>query len=448
MTTNDPIAIILAAGQGTRMKSDLPKVLHTVAHRSMIGHVLDAAASAGLSRRIVVTGPGMENVAKEAEDLPGKTQYVIQKERLGTGHAVMTAREALAGHEGAVFVLFGDMPLLQAQTITAMADSLGGNDIAVLGFRPSNAAGYGRLLLDGNGALEAIREDRDATPAERQTKFCFSGLMAFASARTLALLDRIEPNNRQGEFYLTDVIEIARGEGLRIVTAEANAEDVMPANTRGELAEAEMAMQVRLRARAMAGGTTMQDPASVYMAYDTHLAADVTLEPHIVFGPKVTVESGAIIRAFSHLEACTIGQNAQIGPYARLRPGAEIGQGAKVGNFVEIKKSTVGPGAKVNHLSYIGDTKIGPRANIGAGSITCNYDGFKKWQTTIGEGAFIGSNSALVAPVRIGDGAFVATGSVVTADVEDDAMVVARARQEIKPGWAKRFRAKFAKPKG
>ncbi|VAW13054.1 N-acetylglucosamine-1-phosphate uridyltransferase / Glucosamine-1-phosphate N-acetyltransferase [hydrothermal vent metagenome] len=446
MTLSDSIAIVLAAGMGTRMKSSRPKVMHEVAHRPMLAHVLRAAHQAGLSRRIVVIGLDMDEVGEAVGDIPGETSFAIQTERRGTGHAVMAARQALDGHRGTVFILFGDTPLLRAETITAMASGLSGADISVLGFRPLDPSGYGRLLLDADGGLEAIVEHKDATEHQRRTDFCWSGLMAFSAARHLDLLDRLTTDNAQGEYYLTAIVEIARKTGLRVAAVECDAEDVMGVNSRAELAKAEALMQDRLRVRAMAAGVTMADPASVYLAHDTELGADVVLEPGIVFGPGVTVGEGAHIRAFSHLEGARIGAGAAVGPYARLRPGANIGAGAKIGNFVEVKKSDIGANAKVSHLSYIGDAEIGARANIGAGTITCNYDGFNKWRTVIGEGAFIGSNSALVAPVRIGRSAFVASGSVVTADVEDDALVLGRARQEVKLGWAARFRAKFAKP--
>ena len=448
MTLRDSIAIVLGAGLGTRMKSARPKVLHRVAHLPMLNYVLIAARKAGLERRILVIGPDMDEVAGVSDDIPGETTIAIQKARRGTGDAVMAARPALNGHEGPVFVLFGDMPLLRPETITAMAAGLKDADLSVLGFRPDDPTGLGRMLLDPSGALKSIVEHKDATAEERRTNLCFSGLMAFGAARHLDLLDRLTDDNAQGEFYLTAIVEIARKAGLRVAAAECDPGDVMGPNSRAELARAEALMQSRLRARAMDAGVTMADPASVYLAHDTEFGADVTLEPGIVFGPGVTVGEGATIRAFSHLEGADIAPGAVVGPYARLRPGARIGAHAKIGNFVEVKKSDIGAHAKVSHLSYIGDTEIGARANIGAGTITCNYDGANKWRTVIGEGAFVGSNSALVAPVRIGEGAFVASGSVVTADVEDDALVLGRARQQVKPGWAARFRDKYAKPKG
>jgi len=448
MAQSEGLAIVLAAGLGMRMKSARPKVMHEVADRPMIAHVLAAAAEAGLAHRIVVTGEGMDEVKAAADAVPGTTDIAIQTERRGTGHAVMAARPALNGHEGPVYVLYGDTPLLSGATVGAMTAALDGADIAVLGFRPADPTGYGRLLTGRNGELLAVREHIDASDNERRIDFCFSGLMAFGRAAHLALLDRLDTKNAQGEYYLTDVVGHAREAGLRVATAEADAVDVTGVNSRAELADAEQLMQERLRARAMAGGATLQDPASVRFSHDTHLAADVTVEPHVVFGPGVTVGEGARIRAFSHLQGAAVAAGATIGPYARLRPGADIGEGARVGNFVEIKQATVGPGAKINHLSYIGDASIGARANIGAGTVTCNYDGFDKYRTEIGEGAFIGSNASLVAPVKVGDGAYVGSGSVVTDDVEDDALAIARGRQAERPGWAAAFRAKKAKDRG
>jgi len=447
MSQSDSIAIVLAAGSGTRMKSSRPKVVHKIAHRPMIAHVLAAAQNSRLCTRILVIGPDMDEVMDAARDIPGEDRAVIQTERRGTGHAVMTARQALDGHEGAVFVLYGDSPLLRAQTLNAMASGLKEADIAVLGYRPPDPAGLGRMICDDEGRLQGIVEHKDATDAQLKIDFCFSGMMAFSAARHLDLLDRLTTDNAQGEYYLTEIVQIANKAGLRVAAVGCDADDVMGVNSRAELAGAEAMMQDRLRARAMEQGVTMADPNSVYFAYDTALGVDVVLEPGIFFGPGVTVGDGAHIRAFSHLENARIGAGAVIGPYARLRPGAKIGAGAKVGNFVEVKNADIGPGAKVSHLSYIGDADIGARANIGAGTITCNYDGINKWRTVVGEGAFVGSNSALVAPVRIGKGSFVASGSIVTADVQDDALVLARARQEVKPGWVSRFRARSEKLK-
>lgn len=451
MKLANSIAVVLAAGQGTRMKSSLPKVLHKVAHRSMLSHVLSAANGAGVRRHVVVLGPDMSDVEADvqalAADEGSDTRFALQTQRLGTGDAVKAARDAVSDHQGPAIVLLGDTPLLRSQTVSDMASGLDEADIVVLGFRPNDPTGYGRMMLDEAGFLKAIVEHKDASEEERQTNLCFSGLMAFSSVSHLQLLDQLTTDNAQGEYYLTDIVALAKKAGLKVAKAECDEKDVMGVNSRVDLAKAEAVMQARLRQGAMESGVTMQDPASVYMAHDTDIAADVELEPHVVFGTGVVVEAGAYIRSFSHLEGTVIGSGAQIGPYARLRPGAQIGDGAKVGNFVEIKKADIGNGAKVNHLSYIGDATIGAKANIGAGTITCNYDGFNKWQTVIGEGAFVGSNSALVAPVKIDDGAIVGSGSVVTMDVEKDALVVARARQEIKSGWATRFRERAAKIK-
>ena len=427
------------------MKSARPKVLHQVAHRTMLEHVLQAAHESGIERRFVVTGPGMDEVLAAADSVSGTSVPVIQKERRGTGHAVLTARDALNGHNGAVVVLFGDTPLIRSRTITAMMDGLNGADIAVLGFYPDDPTGYGRLVTDAAGELLAIREQVDASEEERAIGFCFSGLMAFASGADLALLDRLTTDNAQGELYLTDVVGIARHEGRQVVTAVADPIDVMGVNSRAELAEAEHCMQQRLRDRAMTDGATLVAPETVFLASDTRLGRDTLVEPNVVFGPGVTVGEGAQIRAFSHLEGAQVADGAQIGPYARLRPGAEIGEKARIGNFVEVKNTRFGAGAKANHLTYLGDADVGQGVNIGAGTITCNYDGYLKYRTTIGDGVFVGSNSSLVAPVTVGGGAYVASGSVVTHDVPEDALAIGRGRQEDKTGWAARFRARQEK---
>ncbi|MHA1523100.1 MAG: bifunctional UDP-N-acetylglucosamine diphosphorylase/glucosamine-1-phosphate N-acetyltransferase GlmU [Alphaproteobacteria bacterium] len=438
MNQSSDVAIVLAAGRGTRMQSALPKVMQKVANRTMLAHVQRAIAGAGIDRQVVVIAPGQESVEAEALSAPGNISIAIQAEQKGTGHAVMAAQGALGEDAGAVYVVLGDAPLYRAENLRQIRQHLDSCDIVVVGFRPPSPTGYGRLIVDEAGPA-AIREEKDASPQEREIELCWSGQIAFSRVQHLVLLDDISPSNAKGEYYLTQIVELARAKGLKIGMVEAPAVDVMGVDTRSGLAIAEAEMQNRLRARALAGGVTMADPLSVYLAADTELGADVVLEPHIVFGPGVRVGAGACIRAFSHLEGATIGANAQIGPFARLRPGANIGAGAKAGNFVEIKNATIGPGAKVNHLSYIGDADVGERANIGAGTITCNYDGFFKYRTEIGAGAFVGSNTALVAPVKIGAGAYVASGSVVTSDVGDAALALARARQVEKPGWAAKF---------
>jgi bifunctional UDP-N-acetylglucosamine pyrophosphorylase/glucosamine-1-phosphate N-acetyltransferase len=442
-----PVAIvILAAGQGTRMKSNLHKVLHPIAGRPMLLHLLAATEALSPERRVVVVGSGREQVEKA---VAGKNvEIVVQAEQLGTGHAVAQAKEALHGFAGDVLILYGDVPLVTAETMQAMLDRLNRSDeprAVVLGFRPENAGAYGRIVADGQGVIEKMVEYKDATAAERAVTLCNSGLMAVHAAELFVLLGRIGNENAAGEYYLPDIVMLPGGQSAVI---ETDAIEVAGVNSRGELAILEAAWQVRRREEAMREGVTLVAPETVFFAHDTVLARDVTVEPNVVFGPGVTVAEGATIHAFSHLEGAMVHAGADIGPYARLRPGADIGEGARVGNFVEVKKATLARGAKANHLSYIGDASVGEGANIGAGTITCNYDGFNKSRTVIGAGAFIGSNSALVAPVTIGDGAIVAAGSTVTADVSADALVLVRPQQQEKAGWAARFRAKMRAQKG
>jgi len=447
MIDDNAVAIVLAAGLGTRMRSAQPKVLHEIAGLPMLAHVLAAAEGAGLSRQVIVTGPDGEGVRTLAGDAGGRRRFAVQSERNGTGHAVLTARCKLAGDAGSVFVLYGDTPLIRAETIRAMDQELGHADLVVVSFTPDDPGRYGRLIEDQAGNVVAIREHADASAEERGIRTCFSGLMAFGRARDLDLLDDLRPDNVQGEYYLTDLVAIGRGRGLTIRAVEVDPVDVVGVNSRAELAVAEEAMQERLRARAMAEGATLVAPRTVQLSHDTVLESDVLVEPNVVFGPGVRVRQGAQIRAFSHLEAAEIESGAIVGPFARLRPGAHIGEGAHIGNFVEIKNAVIDEGAKANHLSYIGDAHVGAGANIGAGTITCNYDGFAKHHTEIGAGAFIGSNSSLVAPVSVGEGAYVASGSVVTRVVEAGALAVARGRQENKPGWSERFRESRARPR-
>jgi bifunctional UDP-N-acetylglucosamine pyrophosphorylase/glucosamine-1-phosphate N-acetyltransferase len=444
------LAIVLAAGEGTRMKSALPKVLHQVAGRSMLGHVLGAVAGAGVEAVAVVIGPERGDVRAEALRLVPDAGVFIQADRRGTAHAVLAAEDAIARGFDDIIVLFADTPLVTSATISALRTALaGGAGVAALGFLAANPFGYGRLLQDAEGRLLAIREEKDASEAERAVQLCNAGLMAIDGAQALDWLRRIGANNAKGEFYLTDIIEIARaaGRAAGIVTAEEA--EVLGVNDRIQLAEAEAVAQDRLRRAAMEAGVTMIAPETVFLCDDTAFGRDVLVEPHVVFGPGVTIADGAVIHAFSHLEGASVGKGATIGPFARLRPGASLAEKAKVGNFVEIKNANVSAGAKVNHLTYIGDADIGAGANIGAGTITCNYDGFFKYRTVIGENAFIGSNSALVAPVTIGAGAYVGSGSVVTKDVAPDALAVARGRQMEKAGWGSAFRAAQAakKPK-
>jgi bifunctional UDP-N-acetylglucosamine pyrophosphorylase/glucosamine-1-phosphate N-acetyltransferase len=443
------LAIVLAAGEGTRMRSARPKVLHAVAGESMLAHVLAAVRQAGGSAVAVVVGPDAGAVSAEAaKNAPGADIFV-QKERRGTAHAVLAAEDALARGADDVLVIFGDTPLIRPDTLRQMRDALAnGAAIAVLGFRPKDPTGYGRLVLQGTD-LVAIREELDATPAERAIDLCNGGLMAFAGKSALTLLKRIGNDNRKGEFYLTDAIAIARDMKLKAVVIETEEDDVRGINTKAQLAETEAALQQRLRKTAMEAGVTLVAPETVFLAADTKFGRDVTVEPYVVFGPGVTVEDNAVIRSFSHLDHAHVGKGALVGPYARLRPGAKLGADVHIGNFVEVKESVIEDGAKANHLAYIGDARLGAGSNFGAGAIVCNYDGATKHRTDIGKGAFIGSNSALVAPVSIGDGAYVATGSVVTQNVPADALAIARERQVVKEGGASRIRAikAAAKPK-
>jgi bifunctional UDP-N-acetylglucosamine pyrophosphorylase / glucosamine-1-phosphate N-acetyltransferase len=439
-----PLAVVLAAGEGTRMRSATPKVLHALAGRSMLGHVLAAVTASGVNDVAVVVGPGHELVAAEAlRSVPG-AQVFTQAERLGTGHAVLQAREAIERATGPVIVLFGDTPLVTANTIKRLVDAVqAGSDVVALGFNADDSTGYGRLLTQNN-ALVAIREHKDASEGERTVKLCNAGLMALSGAHALGLLEAIGCANAQQEFYLTDVVEIAHARGLRCAVIDAPEAEVMGINDRVQLARGESLIQNRLREAAMRGGATLVDPASVHFSFDTQLGRDVLIEPHVVLGLGVKVADGAVIHSFSHIEGAEIGARASVGPFARLRPGTQMMNGARIGNFVEIKNATLGEGAKVNHLTYIGDADVGAKANIGAGTITCNYDGYFKYRTIIGAGAFVGSNSALVAPVKIGAGAYVGSGSVVTRDVADGALAVSRAQQIEKPGWAARFHATMA----
>jgi bifunctional UDP-N-acetylglucosamine pyrophosphorylase/glucosamine-1-phosphate N-acetyltransferase len=427
------------------MRSGLPKALHKIAGRSMLAHVLDAVRHAGADHVAVVVGPDCADVAAEAEKAAPGARIYVQAERRGTAHAVLAARDALSRGFADVLVVFADTPLVRPETFTALREKrVSGAGVVALGFEPADPTGYGRLLTDADGQLIAIREHKDASEKERQTRLCNAGLMALDGAHALDWLERIGCDNAQKEFYLPDAVEVARRDGASCAIVKAEAGEVLGVNDRAQLAEAEAEIQRRLRLAAMLGGATLIAPETVFFSHDTVLGADVLVEPHVVFGPGVTVGDGAIVHAFSHLEGAKLGKGATVGPYARLRPGANLAAGAKIGNFVEIKKAEIGEGAKVNHLTYIGDAVIGPRANIGAGVITCNYDGFLKYRTIIGADAFIGSNSALVAPVEIGAGAYVGSGSVVTRDVPADSLAVARGRQEAKAGWAAAFRKKMA----
>ena len=441
MTVSRPLAvIILAAGQGTRMKSAKHKVLHPVAGRPMLLHLIASVGELGPERQVVVVGAGREQVEQA---VGSQVAIAVQEQQLGTGHAVAQAHDALAGFAGDILILYGDVPLVRTDTMRAMLDRLNRGDeprAVVLGFRPEDAAAYGRIVTDGHGFIQKMVEYKDADAAERAVTLCNSGLMAVRSTDLFVLLDQIGNDNAAGEYYLPDIVMLP---GAQSAVIEAEAWEVAGVNSRAELAGVEADWQERRRIEAMRDGATLVAPGTVFFAHDTVLGRDVVVEPNVVFGPGVTVADNVKIHAFSHLEVATIGTGAEIGPYARLRPGAKIGAKAKVGNFVEVKKAELGEGAKANHLSYIGDASIGAGANIGAGTITCNYDGFFKYRTEIGAGAFIGSNSALVAPVTIGDGAIVAAGSVVTKAVDADSLCLVRPVQEGKPGWAARFRAKM-----
>jgi bifunctional UDP-N-acetylglucosamine pyrophosphorylase/glucosamine-1-phosphate N-acetyltransferase len=435
------LGILLAAGEGKRMRSARPKPLHDVAGRSMLGHAIAALVGAGARRIAVVVGPEGDAVATEARRFAPDVEVFVQRDRRGTAHAVLSARSAIASGADDILITYADVPLLRAETLRRLRGGLGeGAELAALGFMATDPRGYGRLI-ERDGALVAIREQKDASETELAIRLCNAGPMALNGARALEMLDAIGDDNAGHEFYLTDLVEILARAGRRATSKLADEDEVMGVNDRVQLARAEAAMQRRLRIEAMLGGATLVAPETVFLSTDTKLGRDVTIEPHVVFGPHVVVEDGVVIHAFSHLEGAKVARGAAIGPYARLRPGADIAAKARIGNFVEIKAAKIEAGAKVNHLSYIGDARVGEKANIGAGTITCNYDGFSKHKTDIGAGAFIGSNSALVAPVKIGDGAFVGSGSVVTEDVEANALAIGRGRQVAKSGWATAFRA-------
>ncbi|MGH6801749.1 MAG: bifunctional UDP-N-acetylglucosamine diphosphorylase/glucosamine-1-phosphate N-acetyltransferase GlmU, partial [Methyloceanibacter sp.] len=409
MTETSALAIILAAGKGTRMKSERPKVLHRLAGATLLAHVLTTVKAAGLDRTAIVVGPGMEEVGAAARALDPKLEVFVQAAQLGTADAVKAARRAFEDFHGQVLILYGDTPLLRPETLNKVrAEFDAGADLVVIGFDAESPTGYGRLLLDERGRLAGIREEKDANAEERALTLCNSGIMAFRSSKTLlGLLGRIGNDNAKGEFYLTDAVALARGDRLEARMVKSNAEEVLGVNSRAELAEAEVLMQRRLRAAVMTNGATLVAPETVFLSHDTRIGKDVVIEPHVVIGERVVIEDGATIKSFCYMQDARIGQGATVGPFARLRPGAALAKDAHVGNFVEIKQSEIGEGAKVNHLTYIGDTSVGPRANIGAGTITCNYDGFDKHRTEIGAGAFIGSNTSLVAPVKIGEGAYI-----------------------------------------
>ncbi len=432
-------AIILAAGQGTRMKSALPKVLHKVAGLPMLGHVVAALRGAGVARIVVVTAPAGEAVRAYAASLG--CESAVQEQQLGTGHAAAAAKAVLAGFDGTLVIVNGDMPMITAEVVSDVLKAQKRTGLALLACDFSTVTHYGRILMTPDGFLNRIVEYKDASESERAITLCNGGCYAADAQRFFLWASRLTNDNAQKEYYLTDVPQVAKGAGVKCALAFAAEEDVMGVNSRAELAEAEKVMQERLRRRLLEAGVGMTAPQTVFLSHDTVIGADVTIEPFVVFGPGVRVESGATIRAYSHLEGAAVAAGAVIGPFARLRPGAVVGENAHVGNFVELKNASLGAGAKANHLTYLGDAVVGPKANIGAGTITCNYDGFGKDKTEIGAGAFIGSDTALVAPVRIGEGAITAAGSVITADVHADALAIARGQQTVKPGWAAVFRA-------
>ncbi len=441
MNARSCLAIVLAAGEGTRMRSARPKVLHALAGRSLLAHVLAAIAEADVTATAVVVGPGQEAVAAEARRVLPQAECFVQRERRGTAHAVLEARAAIERRPDDILVVYGDTPLIRAATLRRLRAPLAaGAAVAVLAFRPTDPAGYGRLII-GNGELVAIREEADASAVERAVGLCNGGIMALAGVHALAILERIGDCNRKREFYLTDAVGIARGMKLEAVTVEVEEDDVRGINSKSQLAEAEAVAQERLRQAALAAGVTLVAPQTVFLSADTKFGRDVVVEPYVVFGEKVTVEDGAVIRSFSHITGAVVGKGASVGPFARLRPGTRLGEGARIGNFVEVKEAVIEAGAKANHLSYIGDASVGANANVGAGTITCNYDGRDKYRTAIGAEAFIGSNSALIAPVEIGEGAYIGSGSVITQNVPAHALALARGRQVIKEGWAKRLRA-------
>lgn len=438
--------IILAAGKGTRMKSDLPKVLHSIAGAPLLIHAMKSGASLEPDRTMIVAGHGAQAVEAAAKDWSDDAEVVLQTEQLGTGHAVARAAAALDGFGGDAIVLYGDTPFIQPETLEAMLAARTEHDVVVLGFNAADPGKYGRLIMNG-GALEKIVEFKDASGEERAVTLCNSGVICAKSDVLSELVSAVSDDNAAGEYYLTDIIGIARSKGLSATVVECAEAETMGINSRAELADGEVAFQARARRAAMDNGVTLQAPDTVYFSHDTYIGSDTIIEPNVVFAVGVTVENNATIRAFSHLEGCHVSRGGVIGPYARLRPGAELAEDVKVGNFVEIKNAVIDTGAKVNHLSYIGDAHVGARTNIGAGTITCNYDGVFKHHTTIGEDVFIGSNTMLVAPVKLGRESMTATGTIVTHDVPDGDLAVGRVRQENKTGFAWRMFEKLKNKK-
>ncbi len=448
MTRPSLLVVVLAAGKGTRMKSARPKVLHAIAGRSLLGHVLSVVKCVASDKLAVVIGPDMEEVRAAALHAAPEAQVFIQPEQRGTADAVLAARETIAAHKGDILVLYGDTPLIEPRTITRMLAVLdGGAAVAVLGFEAREPGAYGRLLTASSGELLAIREAKDASAEERALRLCNSGVLAFRLDDAAGVLASIGKANDKGEYYLTDAVEIVRGKGLKAAVVLCPEDEVLGVNSRAELAAAEAIWQTRARGAAMAEGATLVAPETVWLSFDTRLGRDVVIEPNVFLGPGVVVGDGAVIMANCHIVGSRIGPGARVGPFARLRPGADLGPDVHVGNFVELKNVALGQGAKANHLSYLGDGSVGAGANIGAGTIFCNYDGFLKHRTEIGAKAFVGSNSSLVAPVTVGEGAYIGSGSVITRDVAPDALALERGKQEERPQWAARFRALMAKRK-
>lgn len=430
--------VILAAGKGTRMNSDLPKVLHPIAQAPMLEHAMAAGRALAPERTIIVAGHGAEAVHEAVAGIDEEAEVVLQEEQLGTAHAVDQARAALEGFEGDVVVLYGDTPFVSADTLERMVEARQRADLVILGFEAADPGRYGRLVMEGD-SLERIVEFKDASAAERAISFCNSGLMACDAQLMFDLIAKVGNENASGEYYLTDLVELARRDDKNVTAVSCDETETLGVNSRAELAQADALFQARARAELLGLGVTLMAPETVYLAFDTHIGRDTVIEPNVVFGPGVTVESGALIRAFSHLEGCHVSRGAKVGPYARLRPGAELAENTHIGNFVEIKNAGIAEGAKVNHLSYIGDASVGEATNIGAGTITCNYDGVMKHRTEIGARTFIGSNTMLVAPVRVGSEAMTATGAIVTKNVEDGDLAIGRAEQTNKPGRARKL---------
>ncbi len=433
-------AVILAAGMGTRMRSSRHKVLHEIGGLSMLGHVLSSLDTLSVAKRVVVVGAERGQVESAVDNV----SFAVQDKQLGTGHAVQCARQALDGFDGDVLILYGDVPMVSAATMQKLIATRQENNhaLVVLGFKADDPASYGRLVLGQDDNLEAIVEFKDASPSQKEINLCNSGIMVVGGEHLFPLLDKVSNNNAAGEYYLTDLVALARAEDNSVGVVTVAEDEVRGVNSRAELAEVEEIFQNNMRRNAMENGVTLLDPKSVYFSHDTKISPDVTVGQNVVFGKNVQVEVGAVIHAFSHIEGAKIGAGSKIGPYARLRPGANVGSNVKIGNFVEVKKSDIEDGAKISHLSYIGDASVGAGANIGAGTITCNYDGFSKYKTYIGSGAFIGSNTSLVAPVKIGDEATVGAGSTITGDVEAGALGVERSKQKNLKGWSTNFRDK------